>query len=215
MNDDGTPAYNNQASIDAFNFFADLYKNKWLPPETINDGYAETQQLFFTDKAAMMLHGSWLKSRMDELAPNLKGKIGLAPNPKDPRTGNWGQNSGGWGIAVTTKDPAKQEAAAYLVSLIAGLDKGIYTEWMHEVGNIPTTKYAAADPSFRATEWDRTVMDNLKYSHTRPVQALYPDASLEWAQAFQETLLGADAQKALSDAVQRAIQIGKDKGLLQ
>ena len=54
-------------------------------PEVINMGYSEVQQAFFADKAAMMLHGSWLSSGMYNLAPHLKGKVGLAPNPVYPR----------------------------------------------------------------------------------------------------------------------------------
>lgn len=216
VTDDNRPAYNNQTSVDVFNLFADMYQNGWVMPEVINMGYTEVQQAFFADKAAMMLHGSWLSSGMYNLAPDLEGKVGLSPNPVYPRTGNRGTNAGGWSFAITTPDDEKVEAAADLMYILNGGMKDMYKEFILESGSLPTLKSMADDPAFSETEWQKIILSELPYAKTRPAVEIYPDASLEWSQAFQETLLGEKtAEEALADAEERTLTIAKDKGYVQ
>lgn len=213
---DNEPAFNNQTSVDVFNLFADMYKNGWIMPEIINMGYTEVQQAFFADKAAMMLHGSWLSSGMYNLAPQLEGKVGLAPNPVYPRTGNRGTNAGGWSFAVTTPDEAKRQDSADLLAILSGSIPEDYIEARLQGGDLPTMKSVADDPRFAETEWQKIILSELPYAKTRPAVEIYPDASLEWSQAFQETLLGQKtAEQALADAEERARAIAQEKGYIK
>ncbi len=213
---DNKPAFNNQTSADVFNLFADMYKDGSVMPEVINMGYTEVQQAFFADKAAMMLHGSWLSSGMYNLAPDLEGKVGLAPNPVYPRTGNRGTNAGGWSFAVTSPDEAKVQNSADLLAILSGSIPEDYIEARLQGGDLPTMKSVADDPRFAETEWQKIILSELPYAKTRPAVEIYPDASLEWAQAFQETLLGQKtAEQALADAEERALAIAKEKGYVK
>jgi multiple sugar transport system substrate-binding protein len=213
---DNKPAFNNQTSVDMFNLFGDMYKNGSVMPEVINMGYTEVQQAFFVDKAAMMLHGSWLSSGMYNLAPDLEGKVGLAPNPVYPRTGNRGTNAGGWSFAVTTPDEAKLQNSADLLAILSGSIPEDYIEARLQGGDLPTMKSVADDPRFAETEWQKIILSELPNAKTRPAVEIYPDASLEWAQAFQETLLGQKtAEQALADAEERALAIAKEKGYVE
>lgn len=215
VTEDNRPAYNNQTSVDVFNLFADMYQNGWVMPEVINMGYTEVQQAFFVDKAAMILHGSWLSSGMYNMAPDLEGKVGLAPNPVYPRTGNRGTNAGGWSFAITTPDEAKVAASADLMFVLTGGLKDMYKETILEGGDLPTLKSMADDPAFAETEWQQIILSELPFAKTRPAVEIYPDASLEWAQAFQETLLGQKtAEQALADAEERTLTIAEEKGYL-
>ena len=54
-------------------------------------------------------------------------------------------------------------------------------------GDLPTLKSMADDPAFAETEWQKIILSELPYAKTRPAVEIYPDASLEWSQAFQET----------------------------
>jgi multiple sugar transport system substrate-binding protein len=210
---DNQPAFNNETSVDVFNLFADMYQGGSVMPEVINMGYTEVQQAFFADKAAMMLHGSWLSSGMYNLAPDLEGKVGLAPNPVYPRTGNRGTNAGGWSFAVTAADEAKVQPSADLLAILTGSIPEGYIEARLQGGDLPTMKSVAEDPRFAETEWQQIILSELPYAKTRPAVEIYPDASLEWAQAFQETLLGQKtAEQALADAEERALAIAKEKG---
>jgi len=220
VTDDNMPAFNNQTSIDVFDMFAKIYQGGWLMPESINMLYQETQDAFFADKAAMMLHGSWLSSGMYNLAPNLKGKVGLAPNPVNPVTGKGGVNAGGWSYAVTTPDDAKVAAAADLLYIMSGGDKEAYKQEILEGGNIPILKSMAGDQDVLNSQfasepdWQATILGELPNAKTRPAVEIYPDASLEWSQAFQETLLGASAADALKAAEERTLTIAKEKGYI-
>lgn len=216
VTDDNQPAFNNQTSVDVFNLFAGMYKDGSVLPDVINMGYNEVQQAFFADKAAMMLHGSWLAAGMDNLAPQLKGKIGLAPNPVYPKTGKRGTNAGGWGFSITTPDDSKLKASADLMWVLNGGDKNMYRDWIVQNGALPTLKSMANDPAFATTDWQKIILSELPYAKTRPAVAIYPDASLEWALAFQETMLGKKtAEQALKDAVDRTIATAKDKGYIK
>ena len=222
VTDDNMPAFNNQTSVDVFETFAEIYQNGWMMPEVINMLYAETQNAFFADKAAMMLHGSWLSAGMYNLAPDLEGKVGLAPNPVYPVTGNRGANAGGWSYAVTTPDPSKAAAAADLVYVIAGGLKDPYKQSIIEGGDIPVLKSMEDDPDFiektfaAEPEWQEIILSELPYAKTRPAVEIYPDASLEWAQAFQETLIGdKTAEEALVDAEERTLTIAREKGYVE
>jgi multiple sugar transport system substrate-binding protein len=221
VTDDNMPAFNNQTSIDAFETFAEIYQNGGMMPEVINMLYTDVQNAFFADKAAMMLHGSWMSAGMYNMAPDLEGKVGLAPNPVYPVTGNRGANAGGWSYAVTTPDDEKVAAAADLVYVIAGGLKDAYIQNILESGDIPVLKSLADDPIFveetfaAEPEWQEIILSELPYAKTRPAVEIYPDASLEWSQAFQETLLGdKTAEEALVDAEERTLTIAREKGYL-
>ncbi len=218
---DNIPAYNNQTSIDVFDMFAKIYQGGWMMPEVINMGYQETQDAFFADKAAMMLHGSWLSSGMYNLAPQLEGKVGLAPNPVHPVTGKGGVNAGGWSYALTTPDEAKVAPTADLLYIMSGGDKEAYKQEILEGGNIPVLKSMMDDPDLLTSEfasepdWPGIILAELPNAKTRPAVEIYPDASLEWSQAFQETLLGASAADALQAAEERTLTIAKEKGYIE
>lgn len=213
---DNQPAFDNQTSKDIFALFADIAKNGWIAPEFVNMQYEDVQKAFIAEKAAMMLHGSWLTSGMDALAPNLKGKIGLAPNPVYPRTKKRGTNAGGWSLAITTKDDTRIKAAADFLYVICGGMKDLFKEMLLEGGSLPTTKSLADDADFAKNEWQKTVLSELPNAHTRPAVEIYPDASLEWSQAFQEAATGKKlVDQALKEATDRVVTIAKEKGYIQ
>lgn len=213
---DNQPAFDNQTSLDVFNFLADMYKAESVMPEVITMLYDDVQKAFFADKAAMMLHGSWMSTGIPNLAPDIAPNTGLAPNPVYPRTGKRGTNAGGWGMSITTKDPNKVAAAADFLYVTSGGLKDLYKEMVLEGGALPVLKSQADDPAYAETEWQKTIMSELPYARTRPAVEIYPDASLEWSQAFQEVLTGMkDAAQALKDAVERTNTIAKEKGYIK
>ncbi|NPV53790.1 MAG: ABC transporter substrate-binding protein [Firmicutes bacterium] len=216
VDDNNMPVYNNQTSRDLFNLLASMYRHdKSIPSEAINMIYDDAEKFFDMGKAAMMFHGSWLTASIEAHAPDLKGKIGLAPNPIYPRTGKRAVNAGGWGIAITGKDPRKYQAAWDLINMVAGKGE-FHVRRMLEMGYFPVQKSLAADSRFAKTEWDKIILSQLPYANTRPTVAIYPEASLEWVQALQEVLMGRkDAEKALEDAVARVVKFGKDAGYIK
>jgi len=193
-------------------------EDKSLPPETINMLYDDVDKIFYADKAAMMLHGSWLAARIETVAPNLEGKIGLAPNPAYPRTQGRGTNAGGWGVGLTTKDPEKYQPAWDFIYLLVGGDPDYKLEILLEGGNLPVQRSMAEvwKPKLIKPEWVEIIMDELQYAKTRPAVEIYPDASLEWSQAFQEVIMGVKTtEQALKDATERVIEIAEEKGYIE
>jgi ABC-type glycerol-3-phosphate transport system substrate-binding protein len=190
-------------------------KDKSAPPETINMLYQDVENMFYTGKTAMMLHGSWLSAGIEKANPQLQGKVGLAPNPVYPRVGKRGTNAGGWGISITSKDQRKTQAAWDFLYLLTGRSD-LRAKVIAEGGSIPVMRSIAGGwkPDIR-TDWAKTIIDELPYAKTRPAVEIYPDASLEYAFSFQEVFLGKDAKRAVTDAEARVTKMSRDKGYLK
>jgi ABC-type glycerol-3-phosphate transport system substrate-binding protein len=76
-------------------------------------------------------------------------------------------------------------------------------------------KSLADDPIFKKSEWDKVILSELPHARTRPAVEIYPDASLDFTQAFQEVLAGQkDPQQALKDAEERTLKTAREKGYL-
>ncbi|MFQ6618068.1 MAG: extracellular solute-binding protein [Fidelibacterota bacterium] len=216
VNQSNIPIYNNRVSNDLFNLFEEMCRiDKSIPPETVNMLYEDVEKLFSADKAAMMLHGSWLSVTINKKAPHLEGKIGLAPLPSYPATGKTAVNAGGWGISITTKDTSKFPAAWDFIYINVG-NPGFHLKRIIELGSIPVRKSMQNDPHFTQDEWGRTIMELLPFARTRPPVEIYPDASLAWTRAFQEVLMGEkSAEDALNDAVAWTREIAVEKGYIK
>ena len=207
------PAFNNQTSIDIFNLLGDIYKAEWAPQEAVNMLYEDVEKLFYAEKAAMILHGSFIGPAVRQQP--IADRVGLAPNPVSPRTQKRGTNAGGWGMSITTADEAKLPAAADFMTMFSGGDEELMLGILADVGYLPVQKSMAEHPQFQQTEWDKTILSELPYAKTRPAVEIYPDASLEWTTAFQEVMTGQkDAAAALADAEERTLKTAEDKGYL-
>lgn len=211
---DNRPAYVNQTAVDIFHFMSEIYKAGHAPKEAVNMLYEDVEKLFYAEKAAMILHGSFIAPGVAR-QEHLKGKVGLAPNPVYPRTGKRGTNAGGWGISITTKDETKIAPAWDFIYLFAGGNKEFAKGIVQDVGYLPVWKSLADDPIFKKSEWDEVILSELPHARTRPAVEIYPDASLDFTQAFQEVLAGQkDPQQALKDAEERTLKTAREKGYL-
>jgi len=212
VNDNNEAMYNNQVSEDLFSLLKGMYREDHsLPPGTLNNLYQDAQTLFFTEKVAMSLHGSWLTSFIYDAAPDLKGKVDLSYTPIYPKTGRRGTNAGGWAIALTSPDPSKYQLAYDFLKLDVE-NSDLHLSRLKEIGYLPVQKSMAADPYFSRDKWARMVISCLPYSNTRPAVEIYPEASLNWAEALQKSLLGQDVEMVLQTAVQKTATQAKARG---
>jgi len=212
VSDNNQAMYNNQVSKDIFALFKEMYREDHsLPPGTLSNLYQDAQTLFFTEKTAMTLHGSWLTSFIYDAAPNLKGKVDLSYTPIYPKTGHRGTNAGGWAIAITSPDPSKYQLAYDFLKLdVEG--SNLHLMRLKEIGYLPVQKSLAANPYFSRDKWARMVISCLPYSNTRPAVEIYPEASLNWAEAFQKSFLGQNIEAALESAAQKTDNQAKARG---
>jgi len=163
--------------------------------------------------ASILQHGSWLGGGWEVRAPEIADDIGVSPLPVHPETGISSQNAGGWGLSVTTTDPAKYDAISQYISIMV-----LEPEWVKirlaEGGDIPVTNnIPIEDVTWMPPQYSDIIMAMLPTSNTRPIVEVYPDASMEYTQAMQEAVTGMkDAQTALADAVERVADIASESG---
>lgn len=211
---DNVAQFNNATSKRIFNTFKDLYDAGVLPQELMNMNYNDAQDMFTTGKSATLVHGSWLCTGWETLAPDFYQDVKIAPVPADPDTGVTSQNAGGWSFAITTPDTSKDAAISLFLELML-TDPEFAVKRIAEAGELPVTKTIGAMDAYWLPEQYRSViMDLLPLSKTRPVVTSYPVASEYYDQAFQEVILGEkDADTALADAVANVAQFVEESGL--
>ncbi len=211
VDSDNVAQFNNPTSVRVFDMFKDFYDAGAVPAEIVNMNYDDAQNMFTSGQCAMLIHGSWLN--WDTLAPDFADDIRLAPLPADPDTGIYSQNAGGWAFAITTDDPAKDEAISTWLELML-TDPDFATPRIAEAQELPVTKeIGSAEAYWLPEQYRDTMMSFLPLSKTRPVVTSYPTASEYYDQAFQEVLLGEkDAETALADAVKNVADFVETSG---
>jgi ABC-type glycerol-3-phosphate transport system substrate-binding protein len=213
LNDANEALFNNQTSVDIFEMLKGMYDDGSMPDDVLTHNYVDAERMFCIGMASMLVHGSWLANGWEVRAPDFPDDIGLSNLPPDANTGISSQNAGGWGLSVTTKDTEKYPAIADFISVFV-----LEPEWailrISEGGSIPvTSNIPPSDVDWFPPQFASIIMDILPASNTRPIIEVYPDASMEYTLAMQETVMGVkDAQTALADAVERVAEIARESG---
>jgi ABC-type glycerol-3-phosphate transport system substrate-binding protein len=150
LNPDNTVAINNEAGVKALTFYANLLKEKLVPPDVSTYGYVEILEALSKGKAAMGIE--WMaaaqdltsceKSLCDENGEPLLGYT-LPPGIKQP-DGSIKRHTGGsqWGWAIPACSENQQEAYKFIEWLTS--PEGAKLWAMN--GGIPGNIKALSDP---------------------------------------------------------------------
>ena len=214
VDDENVAQFNNETSVRIFEKFKEEFDNGVLPPESLNLDYTGAQDLFVKGQSATLVHGSWLCTGWNNIAPEFADDIGIAMFPKDPDTGIVSQNAGGWNFSITTADTSKDKYISTFLELML-TDPDFATLRIAESGEIPVTKtIGAMDCDWIPEEYRGVILGVLPDAQTRPVVSSYPTASEYYCQAFQSVVMGEkDAQTALQDAVDELAEFVYDNDL--
>lgn len=82
----GNCTLNSPEAVEALQFMVDLYKDKVTNPEPWAANRDETQRLFLTGRAAMMMTGNFLVPIIEKEAPNLEYGVTAIPAHRKPGT---------------------------------------------------------------------------------------------------------------------------------
>ncbi len=199
LNQDGTQAvFNNQAGINATNFFVSFQKaGTSVIPTNVSAGWPG--EAFGKQRAAMALEGGWLIPYMASTYPNVQ--YGIAPVPVDPATGKRADliYTNAWGAYANTQHP---EAAWQLIQYMAGQD--VQASQLHAGFALPTLKSLANDPYFTQNPGVKVLFDAATYGYADDYGPHDTIIHTDIGNALEQVMLGkSDVPTALNQAVQK------------
>jgi len=127
--------WNDAALVETMSVFKDLQDSGILADGITGISSGDVMNLFYAENAAMMLHGSWVLSSLDQRPEGLYARTGVFvfPRIKEGATpvavGDYSQNGGLW-------VDSKEQAAALAMYRFLSLDKEAQSIWL-PLGEMP------------------------------------------------------------------------------
>ncbi|EPX75854.1 ABC transporter substrate-binding protein [Salipiger mucosus] len=217
LNEDGEPAFNSEAGVEALNWFVDLYQAEAVPAGVPNYLWDDLGQGFASGTVALNLDWpGWAGFFNDPDSSKVAGDVGVAPPPK----GSAGVRSG-WsgfhGFSVT-EDCANPEAAASLVWFLTNADS---QKLESAAGPLPS-RQSVWDHVIAEAEGDAYRTDVLETFQVAAEGAFPVPQTPAWIEItnvlypeLQAAILGdATPQEALDTAAEEATYVLEDAGEL-
>ncbi|WP_226781458.1 ABC transporter substrate-binding protein [Oceaniglobus trochenteri] len=217
LDDEGRPAFNSPAGVEALQWFVDLYQAKAVPVGVPNYLWDDIGTGFASGTVALNLDWpGWIGFYNDPESSQIAGNVGVAPPPK----GSAGVRSG-WsgfhGFSVT-QDCANKEAAASLVWFLTNEDS---QKLESSAGPLPS-RTAVWDHVIEAAKGDAYRSEALAAFQTAADTAFAVPQTASWIEIsnmifpeLQAAILGDKTpQEALDDAAEEATIILEDAGEL-
>ncbi len=144
-NPDGTLRFNNPQTVEAYDFYSQLYR--FSPPDSPNWTWGEAEACFANRTCAMILQFTVITT-YDTQAEGDPNDLGVIPIPHSPNVENSGTIAYSNAVMLLTEDPAKQEAAKEFLRFI--LTPGNYGRFLNmEPGLfLPVTEAGSQDETF-------------------------------------------------------------------
>lgn len=217
LNENGEPAFNSEAGVEALQWFVDLYEAEAVPVGVPNYLWDDLGQGFASGTVALNLDWpGWAAFFNDPESSKVAGNVGVAPPP----TGSAGIRSG-WsgfhGFSVT-EDCANPEAAASLVWFLTNEDS---QKLESAAGPLPS-RQAVWDHVIAEAEGDEYRSEVLAAFQTAAETAFPVPPTPSWIEItnvlypeLQAAILGDKSpQDALNEAADEATMVLEDAGEL-
>lgn len=139
----GGMSWDNPTVVKALELNKKIVDGGVFQPGTTGTSGDQVQQIFYTEKTAMLFNGSWTPQGLIQNAPkDFQKKYKVMKNPAIA-TGkkHWTANQAGAGWAVSDTSKNKDAALTFLKFLY---DEGNYSPTMNNSNSMPATKSAAA-----------------------------------------------------------------------
>ncbi len=169
LNEEGRPAINDEKSTKALAYYVSLFDENIAPKGMMKD--ADIVQSFAEDNPVfcMFISGPWMRNQIDEKAPELKGRWGVAPLPVEARASSY---LGGSNLVIF-KNSKNPELAWKFVQFATS--RKMQTQWYEISGTLPS----------RQDSWEDPVLSNepeLKAFRIQLETAEPPPSLPEWEQ---------------------------------
>jgi len=199
FNADGTSTFNEEGSIKGLQMLQDMYKNGWVPKDSVSWGFNEIVTGFYTGTCAMLdqdpdaLIGVAEKMKADDFA--------VAPMPVGPNGKSY-PTLGYAGWSMFADSPAKKESWKVIEFLSSNKQN---LEWAKVVGVLPIHNGAEQDAHFKTEQfkgWFEELSNPDKYVFVTPPTHLenlgvFYDSMVPTG--FQEILLAKRTPKEVAD----------------
>lgn len=186
-------------AVEAFDYYANLYKEGYVPEGAVNWSTAETRKAFAQGDLAMTIDLPPGINAMINENPEIEEKIGVAPLPKGENNASF---VGGSNLAVFEQSENKDLAAEYIRLLVE--DENI-REWATLTGFFPGTVSGLEDPMFTDDPTLSVFADAMLEGRTYPPSPSWGRFEGEnlFVAAMQEIMLGKKtAQEALDEVAE-------------
>ncbi len=170
---DGSAAWANQQVADAIQFMSDCYNVHKITPEicmSTTDYSTDVTQQFAAGNIAMILDGSYIKSRLE--ASDNAGNFGFVPYPAKTEGGSHPHFSNGWAWGIP-RNAEQPELAWEFIKWFSQTDIQVAHSLVE--GGLPIVKAAADDPAF-SDDLSPLFFENLAHGRSMDPWLYYQEA---------------------------------------
>jgi multiple sugar transport system permease protein len=198
LSDDGTTALlDSPELIDALQWVRDFtafYGHDEL--RIFRSGFA-TQELapFLTGEMAMVGDNTFMLSRIRRYKPDLNFSVAPLPWPEDGQRATW---SGGFSLVIPQGTKHQREAMEFIKYMVSP-ESQLY--WAKTARQIPANKTVTSDPFFQDDPHLRVCINELQYTHHRPVT---PAGAILWDELAKAWEYGGAGIVGPAEALRRA-----------
>lgn len=196
-----------EKAVEAFRTFTDLaVTHEVVPPGPMQTSYGEAITLMANNQAAMMVTGPHSTGAIYAQNPELKGKLGSVPVPKDVEHVT---TIGTYGLAISKNSEHKEMAAEYL-KFITNKENAL--KWNEVTGRMPSITEALEDSQIAGPTF-KGFVEALDYTQELPSAPFYVDVQNALGVAYQSILAGEatpeEATKKAAETVKELIERNK------
>ena len=168
-------------------------KHKVVPPGAAEAGYPEASNYFAQGKTGMMITGSNAIGVILETNPDLQGKIGCVPIPKQEQHVS---SINGMGYAITTQCEHPEEMADFL-KFMTSTENAV--AWTAATGRLPVTQEATEAPELQDPAY-QGFFDSMQYAISTPQFEGYQELNDVIGESYNSMLGGS---VSIDDAMAR------------
>jgi multiple sugar transport system substrate-binding protein len=192
---DGKAAFNSPEGVQALAFMVKLVESGAVPDPTGVTIEGDEEPMFVAGKSAMIMTGTWLVGLVKKGSPNMR--LGVTHVPvRDPNFDpvNWGVTD----TLIMSKDACVPVAGRFIEFMYMPEHRVAFSK---EIGDLPVTKDAAADPYFANDPLNKQFIALLPTARFDPLHPKYSKMQEILKVQLQLAYKGQkSAQQALEDA---------------
>ena len=142
------PAFDNAGGVAVFDFYRELFEQRWIPPSVLTEGHRSAVQQFLSGQVAMVSTGMQFIGQVKANNPQLYAQIGVVPQIDGPLAR---PNIAAMNVAVPSA--SRQQALAFRLAVFVTNAQN-QTELVRRVPLLPSTRASYDDPLFTVPSGD-------------------------------------------------------------
>ncbi len=171
VDDQGKAAFNSPEGKAAFQYWTDLYKQGYLPPEVITEGHRQAVQMYQSGQAAILTSSPQFLKDIAKNAPAI-GKVSV---PAPQISGDSGKTNVAAMNLLVPSSTDQPEAAVKFAQFVTNPDNQL--TFAKAANVLPSTQSSLADPYFSDIPADASALDKgrvISASQMKKAEVLIP-----------------------------------------